>query len=78
MKAHMTFTVGQTILLMICSFLWGGSVVQYVTGYLSTLALVLNSATILCVIAVVVLAARKRRAEPTASQTIPGAKGSAA
>ncbi len=60
MKPPVTFTVAQTVLLMFCTFYWGGSVTQYVTGYTSTLSLSLSSATAICVIAVVVLVARKR------------------
>jgi hypothetical protein len=60
MKPQITFTLTQTVLLMFSTFYWGGSVTQYITGYMSILPLSLHSATALCVITVVVLVARKR------------------
>ena len=60
MKYQTLFTVGNAVLLMFCTFVWGAQLSNVLTGNLSPLAFSFVSLSIVCVIVVVFIAGRRR------------------
>jgi len=69
MKHRTTFTAGNVVLLMVCTFVWGAQFSSLITGYVSFLSFSFTSVSCLCVIAVVYLSARKRSLTPPPSHS---------
>jgi hypothetical protein len=78
MKAPITFTIVQTFWIAVLCFYWGGNVTQFVTGYVSTLGVILNSIVSFVVLALIGRSAIKRSFGASTTDDGSGAKGSAA